>query len=51
MGTGYFFTRFQIKETSFSFHIFLQKGHFPLEKSLLPDYAVKDWGSCVVWLE
>lgn len=51
-GHWLFFTlSFQIKETSFSFHIFLQKDRYPLEKSLLPDYAVEDWGSCLVWLE
>lgn len=43
MDTGYFFTlSFQIKKTSFSSHILLEKGHFPLEKSLFLDYAVID---------
>lgn len=41
MDAGYFFTlSFQIKKTSFSSHILLQKGYFPLEKSLLLDCAV-----------
>lgn len=46
MGTGYFCT-LQIKKTNFCSHILLQKGHFPLEKSLLLEYTVLDWGGAV----